>query len=286
MPVIDTPLNTQIVLDDLTNANKDGVFDSLFASVGEIIQQEYNGGRIQGTDYANVLLGSISVTMEQAIQFSLQKDQAGHAADLVIAQIQQADEQSYNLEEQRKVITNQAKSEMANALVGYQKFASEQAQTKDTLYQFDETGTYTGTPVALQGILAQTKLQAEKNVDVIDNQVKKILEESALLRRKRTTEEAQTTTTPNVYNEAGVGTSITVDATGGGVIGHENALRKKQTDGFQQDANQKALKIMLDSLAISVNASGSGADVANAGFNAATISDVITKAVSGVKPLT
>ncbi len=50
-----------------------GVFDKLMFAVNENIRGEYNQGRLQGSDYATVYLGSMQTVIAQSIQF-LQND--------------------------------------------------------------------------------------------------------------------------------------------------------------------------------------------------------------------
>ena len=50
-----------------------GVFDKLMFAVNENIRGEYNQGRLQGSDYATVYLGSMQTVIAQSIQF-LQSD--------------------------------------------------------------------------------------------------------------------------------------------------------------------------------------------------------------------
>lgn len=50
-----------------------GVFDKLMFAVNENIRGEYNQGRLQGTDYATVYLGSMQAVIAQSIAY-LQQD--------------------------------------------------------------------------------------------------------------------------------------------------------------------------------------------------------------------
>jgi hypothetical protein len=50
-----------------------GVFDKLIDAVNQNIEGQYNKGRIKGTDYANVYLGSMQSVISQSIEFLLNK---------------------------------------------------------------------------------------------------------------------------------------------------------------------------------------------------------------------
>ena len=68
-----------ILLADLTNAtsvtdgtsNGTGALDKLMNTINLYIDDQYNRGRIKGTDYANVLLGSIQSVLSASLQFAL-----------------------------------------------------------------------------------------------------------------------------------------------------------------------------------------------------------------------
>ena len=68
-----------ILLADLTNAssvtdgisNGTGALDRLMNTINLYIDDQYNRGRIKGTDYANVLLGSIQSVLAASLQFTL-----------------------------------------------------------------------------------------------------------------------------------------------------------------------------------------------------------------------
>jgi hypothetical protein len=72
---------TDIQITDLTSttsvtqgvANGTGVFDKLMNSVNLYLDDQYTSGRLNGTDYANVLLGSIQTVLAQSVQYALQE---------------------------------------------------------------------------------------------------------------------------------------------------------------------------------------------------------------------
>lgn len=72
---------TDIALTDLTNSTTisngvsdgTGVFDKLMNSVNLYLTDQEDSGKLKGTDYANVLLGSMQAVLQQSIQFTLQE---------------------------------------------------------------------------------------------------------------------------------------------------------------------------------------------------------------------
>ena len=68
-----------ILLSDLTNAtsvtdgisNGTGALDKLMNTINLYIDDQYNRGRIKGTDYANILLNSIQSVLSASLQFIL-----------------------------------------------------------------------------------------------------------------------------------------------------------------------------------------------------------------------
>ena len=89
-------MTTSITINEVTNATDGddgtGVFDVLMQKVQLHITEQFNEGRFEGADYATVYLGALQATLQQAIQFTLQKAEAGARTDLVLAQISSEDE--------------------------------------------------------------------------------------------------------------------------------------------------------------------------------------------------
>lgn len=85
-------MSTVITLNDITNGDieGDGSFDKLMKSVSTHLHQEYNDGRIVGSDYANVYTSSLQNVLLQAMQFELTKVASGAQADTALEQAKQA----------------------------------------------------------------------------------------------------------------------------------------------------------------------------------------------------
>lgn len=80
---------TPITLANLTTATLDGtgVFDVLMRANKAHLESEFTKGRIKGTEYATVYLGSLEAVMNAALNFLLQKDKASLEAQLLAQQI-------------------------------------------------------------------------------------------------------------------------------------------------------------------------------------------------------
>ena len=106
-----------------------GVFDELMKAINGNIQVQYDSGRIKGTEYANVYLGSMQSAISEAMRYVLNKktiEKGLEAQDINIAisEVQLA-ENTEKWALQRKVLENQL--EMSNVDVRYK----EQNVTKD-----------------------------------------------------------------------------------------------------------------------------------------------------------
>jgi hypothetical protein len=68
---IDSVTNATTVANGVTNGT--GVFDVLMDSINLQVNSDYELGRLKGTDYATVRLGTMQAALQQAITFVLQK---------------------------------------------------------------------------------------------------------------------------------------------------------------------------------------------------------------------
>ena len=100
-----------------------GIFDELMKAINGNIKVQFDSGRIKGTEYANVYLGSIQTAMAEAMKFMLNKqtiEKGLEAQDVSIAisEVQLA-ESTEKWALQRKVLENQL--EMSNIDVSYKE---------------------------------------------------------------------------------------------------------------------------------------------------------------------
>ena len=83
-------------LTNRTNPMEYGVFDYLMESMKDHLDIEYDKGRIKGSEYAQVYLGSLQSVLQTAVTFLLTKDKADQEAKLIAAQILLAEQQKAN----------------------------------------------------------------------------------------------------------------------------------------------------------------------------------------------
>ena len=100
-----------------------GIFDELIKAINGNIKVQFDSGRIKGTEYANVYLGSLQTAMSEAMKFMLNKktiEKGLEAQDVSIAisEVQLA-ESTEKWALQRKVLENQL--EMSNIDVAYKE---------------------------------------------------------------------------------------------------------------------------------------------------------------------
>jgi len=201
-----------------------GAFDKLMAAVTAHLEVEYNASRIKGSDYATVYLGSLQSAMAQSMAFVLGEQQADKQADAIAADIIRQDAESA-----KKVIllTEQHESE------------AKQNVTDGILDK--QLADIISTTAVRDAQSTQDILNKAEQVLVLTAQKLKINEEATLIEQKTATEEAQTLETTTVGTNPGAVT---------GVVAKQKALITNQTEGFIRDAEQKALKIMMDSYAV------------------------------------
>lgn len=100
-PVV-LPTLDPVTLEDLTVATVDGtgVFDVLMRATKAHLEQEFKLGRIKGTEYSTVYLGSLQAVLQSAITFLLEKDKNALEAQLLAQQILNAEKEREVLEAQ------------------------------------------------------------------------------------------------------------------------------------------------------------------------------------------
>ena len=98
VPVTVTP----ITLSDLTTAQVTGtgVFDVLMQATKDHLEQEFTKGRIKGTEYSTVYLGSLQAILQQAVEFLLNKDKHALEGQLLAAQIEKIQAEKALVEQQ------------------------------------------------------------------------------------------------------------------------------------------------------------------------------------------
>ncbi len=98
VPVTVTPIS----LSNLTTAQVTGtgVFDVLMQAAKGHLEQEFTKGRIKGTEYSTVYLGSLQAILSQAVEFLLNKDKHALEGQLLAAQIEKIQAEKALVEQQ------------------------------------------------------------------------------------------------------------------------------------------------------------------------------------------
>lgn len=237
-----------VPLSDLTQTTLDGsgVFDTLMRSMKAHLEAEYQKGRIKGTEYSTVYLGSLTAVLDASLNFLLQREKVALEAELMAQQ----------------VLVAQAEVAKANAQVQVALAEVEKARVELEILGL----TKEKIPAEIAVLQAQ-KCKLDAEFDLIKEQTIKSAQETLLLAQKVTTEKAQVS-------------SIGVDADS--VVGRQKSLYAAQTNGFARDAEQKAAKLMADTWNVRrTTDEGTVADGTNM-LNDATVGRAINKMLQGV----
>lgn len=259
---------TPLVIEDLTTGALlgTGVFDKMMATNKAHLEAEYGKDRIKGAEYAQVYLGVMDTTMNQAMQFLLQSRRMEVELALIEAQVLLANVQVQLAEvevlkaqvemeilEANKdkiaaevlLITQQKVNLAAEALNIPKQGAVIDAQAAQHVQQTanlvsEKLGIEARTALSEQQtlnaitenlVLIAQKCKLEAEFDLLVNTNLKTSAEIQLLIQKTATEKAQT---------------MTLGVDEDSVIGKQKALYTAQTEGFTRDAEQKAAKVMVD----------------------------------------
>jgi len=199
---------TSVTLDQLTESKIEGtgVFDKLMQAVEAHIHQEFGKNRIKGPEYSTVYLGALQSTLDQSIRFLLDKDDALLKA------------------KQAELIDKQIEELTARIALIQQQTANALTENATMLKQQDKLD-------AEVALIGAQKLKTDEEILSLQEGQLKTAAETALLDQKKVTEEAQIS-----------GEGVDADS----VIGKQKALYQAQSDGYEKDAQQKAVKQMLD----------------------------------------
>lgn len=291
MAVIVPVTVTPIQLSDLTTAQVTGtgVFDVLMQAAKGHLEQEFTKGRIKGTEYSTVYLGSLQAILSQAVEFLLNKDKNALEGQLLAAQIEKIQAEKALVEQQ--TLNNADKHALEKQLLAAQIEKTQAEKTsieQQTLNNGDKhalekqlLATQIEKIQAEKASVEQQTLNAAKELLVLEAQICKLqaeydmimetklktAEERALLQWKAATEKAQT-----------LGTGVDPDS----VVGKQKQLYQAQADGFKRDAEQKAAKIMSDSWSVQRTTDNELAPSATNKLDAASIGRAIGKMLDGV----
>ena len=243
----------------------DGVFDDLMETVNTHLENQFQLGRITGTDYATVYLGALQSTIQQASQFVLQaaptnekivNEKLQSRAELYIAEQKLVAEKLQNGEEINQYIWEVEYNEDTNNTYTFTTIQNLTDNDVIARLNFDpHVLNYTVKNI----VLNQVTSIAAKGDSIAGTSIKKAEEEIALLSQKAITEYAQTHQTDKVSPDAN------------SLVGRQGTLYDKQANGFEWDAKNTHNKNLVDlqkmkmnvSGYISPNADGTGSDTAN-----------------------
>lgn len=217
-------LNTDVTNNTDPNENDgDATFDKWMCTVEAHIENQFQKGRLTGTDYATVYLGSLQAVLQSAVNFELQRQAAGKQGDLIDAQITEA-----------------AATTVRNDSLAAAEVSLKNAQELDIEYVTANHRPEQTIQLQEQVDLLQTQdlLEAER-VATEQEQTLKTANEKSLLAQKIFTELAQTSDTDAVaYGTAG--TALT------GVLGAQQQLYKTQAQGFVAKHHVDTVKTLAD----------------------------------------
>ncbi len=106
-----------------------GVFDVLIQAVERHVEEQYTEGRLAGTDYATVYLGSMQSVLAQSVQFLLNEQQADKQAELIAEQIvseQKKNEAGGLIDLEKQKIQEQIDLIIAQTAAEYEKISASQ----------------------------------------------------------------------------------------------------------------------------------------------------------------
>ena len=126
----ESPEYTKILQSDVTHVDfdGDGMFDRLTAAVYMHLQREFESQRIASTEYARVYSETLVATMEQSLQFVLQRCKIMAESDLLRTQASVALQQLKNAEREAELIAAQIRKVEAETELLQQRTRTELAQ--------------------------------------------------------------------------------------------------------------------------------------------------------------
>lgn len=177
----DTPIEP-IVIEDFTTASQfnsdvegNGVFDSMMNSIRANVYEEYEEGRITGTEYATVYLQAMNAAGDRALQFLLSKDTTYLEAknldlqgDLIEAQVGLAETQLQIAKEELKIKQIQAENEAAKINLEMEILAQQALLIPEQIIEIQEKVDLLQTQdlIARQNLRSETA-KANKAVDMV-----------------------------------------------------------------------------------------------------------------------
>ena len=170
----DSSISINYKIDELTDGKVDGkgVFDVMLRSVRSHIREEFDAGRIRGTDYANVFSLAVTQVMDQATNYAIAKAKLGLELQLLEAEIGKVAADTVLTTKQCLLVETQSVNQTAQT-------ANTDAQTRQTEYvtSFEIPSRVAANEAQTAMTLAQ-KIQTEQQTLNITAQRDQILAQS------------------------------------------------------------------------------------------------------------
>lgn len=245
-----------IDLNNLTNATDGddgtGVFDQLMVAVENHIEEQYDSGRITGTDFATVYLGAVQSVLQQSMSFLLEEQKADKEADLLQAKID-----------------SEVKNSEAGGVIDLQKQKLQEeidlviAKTAEAYQQIDASRQDT---VRRNLLNSKEVIKLDKETELVITQNAELLLNGPIERDLKTEQAIAVTSgaldgTNKTNADVAFVNAREIEQEAATVRNDAESLQKillmtAQTTGFATDAKQKLLKQMYEGRAVSVSISG------------------------------
>ena len=245
------------------------------------LEAEFAKGRIKGTEYADVYLGSVTQVLQTALAFLLARDKANLEAqliqkqiDLAQAQIDHTAAQKAQVEAQTLLVNQQKVNLIAEAInipkQGLLIDAQKDTQVSQKAHIDAQTllvGQQKTNAIQEHEVLVAQECKLQAEFDNIQAATTRIGQETALMTQKVATERAQT-----------LATGVDSDS----VVGRQKGLYLAQTNGFTRDAEQKAAKTMIDTWNVRKTTDTDGTEANPAHVGDAYIARAVDKLLNGI----
>ena len=260
-----------------------GNFDELMRAVKSHLAEEYKAGRITGDSYSQAYISALDMALGNANTFTLQYLITNEQAKLIEAQtknevlnreliqsqINRSNKDIQYLDKQ--LIKADSEIELSKGQVQLQakqlelvdisiESAQKDLEAKDVAIVNQEAQT---------GLINQQTRNAIAQETQIDNQNAKLLSEIDVLVQRKKSEMAQTADSIDGSDVAGL-------------IGKQSKLYANQAEGYLRDAEQKAAKILNDTLLTRITTDYDQADATLAGQSDAEVEKVMAKLKQGI----
>lgn len=274
----------ELDINDLTTGELagTGLFEELMRSTHGQLLNEYNGGRITGTEYAQAYTVSMGHVLQNSVQYLLQYLTVNKNLELMQKQIEAAEKNNELIELQKEqlrlanetakfnldcILPEQCKQAKLTTTIMMEQVIQTEIQTDILRSQL------TAAELQVQLVTEQIKNEADKNTDPTGGlnyvQFEKVKAEMEVMKQKIITEKAQTTSTID-------GVKV------GGLVGMETMLRENQAQSFLRNAEVQAAKVYADVYGIAYTTDPIGLEPNEFGFSRENISKVMEKLSTGI----